>query len=53
NIKNWAESGKYGGTYAHKDLAFELGVWISQMFKLLLIKEFHRLKEIEKNQYNL
>ncbi len=48
-----SKSGRYGGTYAHKDLAFEFGAWISSMFKLLLIKEFQRLKEIESNQYNL
>jgi hypothetical protein len=48
-----SKSGKYGGTYAHKDLAFEFGSWISPMFKLLLIKEYQRLKEIESNQYNL
>ncbi|MBI4646647.1 MAG: KilA-N domain-containing protein [Bacteroidia bacterium] len=48
-----SKSGRYGGTYAHKDLAFELGSWISPMFKLLLIKEYQRLKEIENNQYNL
>ncbi len=48
-----ARSGRYGGTYAHKDLAFEFGAWISPMFKLLLIKEFQRLKEIENNKYNL
>jgi hypothetical protein len=48
-----SKSGRYGGTYAHKDLAFEFGAWISPMFKLLLIKEFQRLKEIETNQYSL
>lgn len=48
-----SKSGKYGGTYAHKDLAFEFGAWISPMFKLLLIKEFQRLKEIEYNHFNL
>lgn len=48
-----SKSGRYGGTYAHKDIAFEFGSWISPMFKLLLIKEFQRLKEIESNQYNL
>ena len=48
-----AKSGRYGGTYAHKDLAFEFGSWISPMFKLLLIKEYQRLKEIESNQFNL
>jgi len=48
-----AKTGRYGGTYAHKDIAFELGTWISPEFKLLLIREFQRLKEIEANQYNL
>ena len=49
----YSKSGRYGGTYAHKDLAFEFGSWISPMFKLLLLKEFQRLKEQEANQYNL
>jgi len=49
----YSKSGRYGGTYAHKDLAFEFGSWISPMFKLLLLKEFQRLKEQETNQYNL
>ncbi len=48
-----SKSGRKGGTYAHRDIAFEFGAWISPMFKLLLIKEFQRLKEIESNQYNL
>ena len=48
-----SKAGRYGGTYAHKDIAFEFGSWISPMFKLLLIKEFQRLKEIESNHYNL
>ena len=48
-----AKAGRYGGTYAHKDIAFELGTWISPEFKLLVIREFQRLKEIESNQYNL
>ena len=48
-----AKTGRYGGTYAHKDIAFELGTWISPEFKLLIIREFQRLKEIESNQYNL
>lgn len=48
-----SKAGRYGGTYAHKDIAFEFGSWISPMFKLLLIKEFQRLKEVESNQYNL
>jgi hypothetical protein len=48
-----ATAGRYGGTYAHKDIAFEFGTWISPTFKLYLIKEYQRLKEIETNQYNL
>ena len=48
-----SKSGRYGGTYAHKDLAFEFGAWLSSMFKLLIIKEYQRLKEIETNKYNL
>jgi hypothetical protein len=48
-----SKAGRYGGTYAHKDIAFEFGGWISPKFKLLLIREFQRLKEIESNQYNL
>jgi len=43
-----ATTGRYGGTYAHKDIAFEFGMWISPQFKLYLIKEFQRLKEEEK-----
>ena len=39
--------GKYGGTYAHKDIAFEFDSAISPVFKLYLIKEFQRLKEVE------
>ncbi|MBW6510591.1 MAG: KilA-N domain-containing protein [Desulfuromonadaceae bacterium] len=45
-----AKAGRYGGTYAHKDLAFEFGMWISPEFKIYLIKEFQRLKEIEQAQ---
>jgi KilA-N domain len=48
-----SKSGRYGGTYAHKDIAFEFGTWISPAFKLYLIKEYQRLKEVENNQYNL
>ncbi len=48
-----SKSGRYGGTYAHKDIAFEFGSAISPVFKLYLIKEYQRLKEIETNQYNL
>lgn len=48
-----SKSGRNGGTYAHKDIAFEFGAWISASFKLYLIVEYQRLKEIENNQYNL
>ncbi|MET3046637.1 KilA-N domain-containing protein [Flavobacterium covae] len=63
SVSNWVEktnaigifskSGKYGGTYAHKDIAFEFGAAISPVFKLYLYKEYQRLKEVENNQYNL
>lgn len=59
SVKEWVEktsaigliatAGRYGGTYAHKDIAFEFGMWISPEFKLYLIKEFQRLK-IEENE---
>ena len=42
-----ATAGRYGGTYAYKDIAFEFGMWISPQFKIYLIKEFDRLKEEE------
>jgi len=42
--------GRYGGTYAHKDIAFEFASWVSVEFKLYLIKEFQRLKEVEQKQ---
>ena len=45
-----AKAGRYGGTYAHKDVAFEFGMWISAEFKIYLIKEFQRLKEYEQKQ---
>lgn len=45
--------GKYGGTYAHKDIAFEFCSAISPIFKLFLIKEFQRLKEVETNSKKL
>jgi hypothetical protein len=47
-----SKAGRYGGTYAHKDIAFEFASWISPKFKLYLIKEFQRLKndEIEKQK---
>lgn len=40
-----SKPGRYGGTYAHKDIAFEFGTWLSPAFKLYLIKEYQRLKE--------
>ncbi|HSV73112.1 MAG TPA: KilA-N domain-containing protein [Chthonomonadales bacterium] len=45
-----AKAGRYGGTYAHKDIAFEFASWVSVEFKLYLIKEFQRLKETEREQ---
>jgi len=45
-----SKSGRYGGTYAHKDIAFEFASWISVEFKLYLIKEFQRLKDEEHKQ---
>jgi len=45
-----AKAGRYGGTYAHKDIAFEFASWISPKFKIYLIKEFQRLKEEEQKQ---
>ena len=60
SVKEWTEktnaigivakTGRYGGSYAHKDIAFEFGMWISPKFKLLLIKEFERLKAEEQKQ---
>ena len=45
-----AKAGRYGGTYAHKDIAFEFGMWISAEFKIYLVKEFQRLKDDEQKQ---
>lgn len=63
SVKEWSEktnaiglkafTGRYGGTYAHKDIAFEFGTWISPAFKLYLIKDYDRLKEEESNRYRL
>lgn len=57
SVKQWVEktnstglmakAGRYGGTYAHKDIAFEFASWVSPQFKLYLLKEFQRLKEEE------
>ncbi|MDR1990771.1 MAG: KilA-N domain-containing protein [Acidobacteriaceae bacterium] len=46
----YSTAGRYGGTYAHKDIAFEFATWISVEFKLYLIKEFQRLKHLEREQ---
>lgn len=48
-----SKSGNMGGTYAHKDIAFEFAAWISSEFKLFLIKEFQRLKEDENQRKSL
>lgn len=63
SVKDWvsrtnaigitAKTGRYGGTYAHADIAFNFGMWISPVFQLYIVKEYQRLKEIESNQYNL
>lgn len=45
-----SKAGRYGGTYAHKDIAFEFASWISVEFKLYFIKEFQRLKDEEQKQ---
>lgn len=60
SVKEWVEAtsavglvsktGRYGGTYAHKDIAFEFGTWLSPEFKLLVITEFQRLKEREQKE---
>ncbi len=48
-----SKAGRYGGTYAHHDIAFEFASWISAEFKLYLLKEFQRLKQEENEQKNL
>src|SRR5690554_773399 len=63
SVKQWIEStqaigitakaGRYGGTYAHKDIAFQFGMWISPKFQLLLVKEYQRLKDDENNRLKL
>ncbi len=42
-----AKAGRYGGTYAHKDIAFEFAMWVSPEFKIYIVKEFQRLKKEE------
>jgi hypothetical protein len=63
SIKEWVEktnavglkatAGRYGGTYAHPDIAFEFGMWISPQFKIYLVKEFQRLKREENDSLKL
>jgi hypothetical protein len=48
-----SKAGRYGGTFAHKDIAFEFASWISIEFKLYIIKEYQRLKEDESSRLNL
>jgi len=48
-----SKSGRYGGTFAHKDIAFEFASWISIEFKLYIIKEYQRLKQDESSRLNL
>jgi len=48
-----ASAGRYGGTYAHKDIDFEFGSWLSPEFKLYLIKEYQRLKDDENQRLSL
>ena len=52
-IGMYVQSGRYGGTYAHKDIAFEFGSAISPVFKLYLLKEYQRLKEDENDRLKL
>ncbi|MDQ1316298.1 MAG: KilA-N protein [Pseudomonadota bacterium] len=63
SVKEWVEktnaiglratAGRYGGTFAHHDIAFEFGMWISPEFKVYLINEFQRLKEDENRRLSL
>ncbi len=63
SVKEWVDKtnaiglkatpGRYGGTFAHPDIAFEFGMWISPEFKIYLVKEFRRLKEDENRRLSL
>ena len=63
SVKEWVEktnaiglkatAGRYGGTYAHPDIAFEFGMWISPEFKIYLVREFRRLKDEENDRLKL
>ena len=60
SVKHWiectnavgivAKAGRYGGTYAHKDIAYHFGMWISPRFQLLLVKEYQTLQEEKQKQ---
>ena len=52
-IGMYVQAGRYGGTYAHKDIAFEFGSAISPIFKLYLLKEYQRLKDDENDRLKL
>lgn len=52
-IGMYVQAGRYGGTYAHKDIAFEFGSAISPIFKLYLLKEYQRLKDEENDRLKL
>ncbi|MBL9186552.1 MAG: KilA-N domain-containing protein [Opitutaceae bacterium] len=63
SVKEWVDKtnaiglkatpGRYGGTFAHPDIAFEFGMWISPEFKIYLVKEFRRLKDEENDRLQL
>ena len=63
SVKEWVEkthaiglkatAGRYGGTFAHPDIAFEFGMWISPEFKIYLVREFRRLKADENDRLKL
>ena len=63
SVKDWVEkthaiglkatAGRYGGTFAHPDIAFEFGMWISPEFKIYLVREFRRLKDDENRRLSL
>lgn len=48
-----SKAGRYGGTYAHSDIAFEFAFWISKEFKLYIIKDYKRLKKDENSRLSL
>ena len=62
SVKEWVEktraigitakAGRYGGTYAHQDIAFEFGMWISAEFKIYLVKEYQRFKRSEQESFD-